>query len=253
MTDDPRRLRRIILLGGAVLVAAALALTWYFTQQSNSDAGTGAPQVVVTTATVTVTAPPSAAISSEAPSATASAAPAGALAVVPPGVVVGYPQTAAGAIAAAGNYEAAILAPGRVTPDALDETLAVIAASPDAALKVRTPLIGEWAQLAGALSVTSLSDPSVIAYGRPLGYRVVESSDTTATVLVYVTGGQGKVTGDSLLNGAFYQVDQLKLVWDGDWKLADLTRAVSSGPKPDSTDAEAYTPFPAAPVPATSS
>ena len=55
----------------------------------------------------------------------------------------------------------------------------------------------EDAALAQLLGVATLQSDGVIAYGHPQGYRVESVTATTATIDVYVAGGQGVASAPS--------------------------------------------------------
>jgi hypothetical protein len=197
-----------------------------------------------------------------APAAPAPAAPApaartpvspGSLVRDPAGVLVGYRRDAAGAVAAAGNYTAALYVQANRTRARESAVLAAIATSAVDAARMTGDFASEDAALAGQLGVPDLQGPTVIAYGHPLGYRVETATADTATVDVYVGGGQGLAgvsSGAPTAGRAFFEVDQLQLQWrpagpGGDWRLRDFSHLVQdNGPDPGTVAAAGYLPFP---------
>lgn len=169
------------------------------------------------------------------------------------GVIVGYRHDAQGAVAAAGNYTAALYVQTNRTHARELAVLTSIAATPGDATRMADDFSSEDAALAKLLDLPNLRSPGVIAYGHPVGYRIESSSSTAATVDVYVIGGQGVAgaPGDSGATGeTFYEVDQVQLAWQpgvgaGDWRLANWSHLVQdNGPKLATVAAEGYLPFP---------
>jgi len=165
------------------------------------------------------------------------------------GVIVGYARSQGGAVAAAGNYTAALYVQTNRTNARELSVLGGICASAGDAVRLAGDFSSEDAALAKLLDTASLQSPGVIAYGHPLGYRAQSYSPTAATVDVYVVGGQGMagVPGDSGVAGeTFYEVDEVDLSWrDGDWRLDNWSHLVQdNGPQLASVAADSYAPFP---------
>jgi hypothetical protein len=173
------------------------------------------------------------------------------------GVIVGYSHDQEGAVAAAGNYTAALYIQKNRTHSRELTVLTSIAATPADAARMAGDFSSEDAALAKLLDVADLQTPGVIAYGHPLGYRVESVTDTAATIDVYVAGGQGMADApsDSSATGeTFYEVDQVQLVWrstaggpagHGDWQMSNWSHLVqNNGPELATVAAQGYLPFP---------
>lgn len=168
------------------------------------------------------------------------------------GVLVGYPDTRAGAVAAAGNYLSVLYVHTNRTLVREQQVLRAISASGEDAVRMAGDLSSEDAALSRLLAVTDLQSAGVIAHGRVTGYRVESYTAGAATVDVHVAGGQGlaaAAAGSPAAGRTFYEVDRLQLVRrGGDWKLQNVSRLVSGGPDLGSIAAQGYTPFPVAPT-----
>ena len=187
------------------------------------------------------------------PNAPRTAAPRGPVSRNSAGVIVGYSHDQQGAVAAAGNYTAAVYVQTNRTSARELTVLSGIAATPSDATRMAGDFSSEDTVLAKLLNVASLQSPGVIAYGHPLGYRVESVTSSGATVDVYVAGGQGVAgsLGDSGSAGeTFYEVDQVQLVWQnnggkGDWRLTNWSHLVQdNGPQLATVAAQGYLPFP---------
>jgi hypothetical protein len=143
------------------------------------------------------------------------------------GVPVGYPQSAAGARAAASGYVAAL--GGALVLDPTRRTLALAAVSPGG-----TPdpdLAARWATRPNAERVTGAQDAQqaglpMIGAAAPVLAKVTAYDGDTATVAVWVTAVLGTRRLGSLDQA--WATETLTLAWDGDWKLA----AYESAPGP---------------------
>jgi hypothetical protein len=181
------------------------------------------------------------------------AAPRGPLNRNSAGVIVGYSHDRQGAVAAAGNYTAAVYVQTNRTRERELTVLSSIAATPSDATRMAGDFRSEDTALAKLLNVASLQTPGVIAYGHSLGYRVESVTSSAATVDVYVAGGQGvaNAPSDSGADGeTFYEVDQVELVWHGsggkgDWRMTNWSHLVQdNGPQLATVAAQGYLPFP---------
>lgn len=202
-------------------------------------------------ATRTPTGPPAAAAPTGSPT-----APRAPLSRNSAGVIVGYSHDQQGAVAAAGNYTAALYVQANRTRGRELTVLTSIAASPADAARMAGDFSSEDAALAKLLDVPGLQAPGVIAYGHPLGYRVESVTGSGATIDVYVAGGQGVAdapTDSSATGETFYEVDQVQLVWRstagpaerGDWQMTNWSHLVqNNGPELATVAAEGYLPFP---------
>lgn len=169
------------------------------------------------------------------------------------GVIGGYSHDQQGAVAAAGNYTAAVYVQTNRTRTRELTVLSSIAATPGDATRMAGDFSSEDTALAKLLNVASLQSPGVIAYGHPLGYRVESVTSSRATVDVYVAGGQG-VAGSASDSGSagetFYEVDQVELIWQstggtGDWRMTNWSHLVQdNGPQLATVAAQGYLPFP---------
>lgn len=183
------------------------------------------------------------------------AAPRGPLSRNAAGVIVGYSHDQEGAVAAAGNYTAALYVQKNRTHAREMTVLTSIAALADAS-RMAGDFSSEDAALAKLLDVANLQQPGVIAYGHPLGYRVESATTSAATIDVYVAGGQGMAdapTDSSATGETFYEVDQVELVWRataglagrGDWQMTNWSHLVqNNGPELATIAAQGYLPFP---------
>lgn len=165
------------------------------------------------------------------------------------GVIVGYSQDQPGAVAAAGNYTAALYVQTNRTHARELTVLSSIAASPADAARMAGDFSSEDGALAKLLDVANLQTPGVIAYGHPVGYRVESVSSTAATVDVYVVGGQGVADAPSDSAGVgetFYEIDQVELVWQSaDWRMRNWSHLVqNNGPELATVAGQGYLPFP---------
>lgn len=174
------------------------------------------------------------------------------------GVIVGYSRDQQGAVAAAGNYTAALYAQTNRTHTRELAVLTSIAATSGDASRMAGDFSSEDAALAKLLDVAILQSPGVIAYGHPLGYQVESVSAASATIDVYVAGGQGVANAPSDSSAAgktFYEVDQVQLVWQnvagspsvgsGDWRMSNWSHLVQdNGPQLATIAAQGYLPFP---------
>lgn len=169
------------------------------------------------------------------------------------GVITGYSHDQQGAVAAAGNYTAAVYVHTNRTHARELTVLNSIAATPADAARMANDFSSEDFALARLLDVAGLQSPGAIAYGHPLGYRVESVSDTRATIDVYVVGGQGvagALTDSAATGETFYEVDEVQLSWqqtggDGDWRMTDWSHLVQdNGPELATIAAEGYQPFP---------
>jgi len=169
------------------------------------------------------------------------------------GVIVGYSQDQQGAVAAAGNYTAAVYVQTNRSHARELAVLTSIAATTGDATRMAGDFTSEDTALAKLLDVATLQSPGVIAYGHPLGYRVESATGTSATIDVYVAGGQGVASApsDSGAGGeTFYEVDQVQLSWQsaagkGDWRMSNWSHLVQdNGPQLATVAAEGYLPFP---------
>lgn len=169
------------------------------------------------------------------------------------GVLVGYRHDQAGAVAAAGNYTAALYVHTNRTRSRESAVLASIATSGVDAARITGDASSEDAALAAQLGVADLQDPTVIAYGHPIGYRVETATVDAVTVDVYVAGGQGLAgvaAGSAAAGRAFFEVDQVQLAWQppgpgGDWRLRNWSHLVQdNSPDLGTVAAAGYAPFP---------
>jgi hypothetical protein len=169
------------------------------------------------------------------------------------GVIVGYSHDEQGAVAAAGNYTAALYVQTNRTHTRELAVLTSIATAADDATRIAGDFTSEDTALAKLLDVATLQSPGVIAYGHPLGYRIETATGTSATIDVYVAGGQGVASAPSDSGAAgetFYEVDQVQLVWQSvagksDWRMSNWSHLVQdNGPQLATIAAEGYLPFP---------
>lgn len=186
----------------------------------------------------------------------AAAAPRGSLTRNSAGVIVGYSHDHEGAVAAAGNYTAALYVQNNRTHSRELAVLTSIAASSGDARRMAGDFSSEDAALAKLLDVDNLQTPGVIAYGHPLGYRIESVTGTAATIDVYVAGGQGMADApsDSSATGeTFYEVDQVELTWSPtagpsrhvDWVMKNWSHlGLNNSPQLATVAAQGYLPFP---------
>lgn len=169
------------------------------------------------------------------------------------GVIVGYSHDQQGAVAAAGNYTAALYVQTNRTHTRELAVLSSIAATSGDASRMAGDFGSEDTALAKLLDVANPQSPGVIAYGHPLGFRVESVSAASATIDVYVAGGQGVASAPSNSGAAgktFYEVDQVQLSWQtvagkGDWRMNNWSHLVQdNGPQLPTVAAEGYLPFP---------
>ncbi len=256
-------LRTVTIVAAAVAALCVAFLLGFLAHGGRSSAANAAP-----TARPSRTTPPAPAATSPGGPVSAEPSRPGSPAVPlsrnSAGVIVGYGNDQPGAVAAAGNYTAALYVQTNRTHTRELAVLSSIATTTADATRMAGDFSSEDAALAKMLDVADLQAPGVIAYGHPLGYRIEFVTAASATVDVYVAGGQG-VAGAPSDSGAagetFYEVDQVQLSWqtvDGtaDWRLSNWSHLVqSNGPELATIAAQGYLPFPigqtdAAPNPA---
>jgi len=237
--DDRRPVTRVVANAAAAVALLCLAFLAGHASSSHSTNAAATHPAPTPTRTETVT------IGGNRP---APAVPASGLHPNNEHVLVGYAHTRGGAVAAAGNYTAALyVQPNRTKARELS-VLRTICATPADATRLAGDFSSEDQALAKILDVADLQSAGVIAYGHPVGYRVESYRPDTAAVDVYVVGGQG-VAGtptDSVVSGeTFYEVDEVQLTWRGDWRLSNWAHlAQNNGPELASVAAESYLPFP---------
>lgn len=233
-----RRWARTALIAAVALLGIVLLLFGWF--DSGSDATPAGPPAPVAAEQPTATA-------AARPAPTGKPAVAGQLRVNEAGVLVGHRRDEAGAVAAAGNFLAALYTQSNRTEPRELQVLGSVAASPADAARMAGDLASEDRALARVLGVPDLQAPSVIAFGRPVGYRVDSYTDDAAVVDVHVAGGQGiaGAGGDSGAAGrTFFEVNRLQLRWaGGDWRLVNTSRLVNGGPDLGSVAAQTFRPF----------
>lgn len=237
-------------VAAACVVALCVAfLIGYLAHGGHSNAATTAPSTPPTTTT-----PPAAVTTSPGvPAATRPAQPRQPLTRNNAGVIVGYSHDQQGAVAAAGNYTAALYVQTNRTHTRELALLSSIATTSGDASRMAGDFSSEDTALAKLLDVANLQSPGVIAYGHPLGYRIESGSATAATIDVYVAGGQGVASAPSDSGAAgetFYEVDQVQLSWQrvagkGDWRMSNWSHLVQdNGPELATVAAQGYLPFP---------
>ncbi len=248
--DDPAVPSRIRLLG--FVAAAVVALCVAFLIGYTVHGRTSGPSAHADPPSLRATRPPTTTPTSAADS---TAAPRGPLSRNSAGVIVGYSRDQPGAVAAAGNYTAALYVQTNRTHARELAVLTVIAATPADATRMAGDFSSEDAALAELLDVASLQAPGVIAYGHPVGYRIESATSSAATIDVYVAGGQGVAdapTDSGATGQTFYEVDQVQLVWRssagpagrGDWQMTNWSHLVQdNGPELATVAAEGYLPF----------
>ena len=254
-TGGPGRLR---LAGVVAASVVALCVAFIIGYSVHGGHGTTSAHSNTPTQPATPTQTPSGSTGSTGPARPEqpAAAPRGPLTRNSAGVIVGYSHDQQGAVAAAGNYTAALYVQQNRTHSRELAVLTSIAASSNDATRMANDFSSEDAALAKLLDVDNLQTPGVIAYGHPLGYRIESVTGTTATIDVYVAGGQGMADApsDSSATGeTFYEVDQVELTWSpaagpasrGDWVMKNWSHLVqNNGPQLATVAAQGYLPFP---------
>lgn len=143
------------------------------------------------------------------------------------GIPVGYPQTAAGARAAATQYVATLGGELMLDPSRRDLALAAVTQdgrpTPDVAARWSTRPNAERAT--GALHAQQTGLP-LIAAAAPVLAKLTAYDGDTATVAVWATAVLATDRLGSLDQA--WATETVTLVWDGDWKLA----AYDSSPGP---------------------
>lgn len=237
-------------IAAASVVALCIAfLTGFLAHGGHSTAADAAPTSPPprTAPPTTVTTSPGAAASTQ------PARPAQPLTRNVAGVIVGYSHDQQGAVAAAGNYAAAVYVQTNRTHARELTVLSSIAATSSDANRMAGDFSSEDTALAKLLDVANLQTPGVIAYGHPLGYRVESVTTANATIDVYVAGGQGVASAPSDSGAAgetFYEVEQVQLSWQtvackGDWRMSNWSHLVQdNGPELATIAAKGYLPFP---------
>lgn len=246
--------RRLVIVAGAVATLCIAFLIGYSAHGSDPGSATAPPKTTEPSA-------PSLAQASPSPDSPRAAIPPGPTTLKrepltrnAAGVIIGYRHDRHGAIAAAGNYTAALYVQTNRTHARELAVLSSIAATTDDATRMADDLSSEDTALAKLLDVASLQSPGVIAYGHPVGYRVESITSITATIDVYVVGGQGVADAPSDAGASgetFYEVDQVQLTWQptdanaGDWRLRNWSHLVQgNSPRLETVAAEGYLPFP---------
>ena len=237
---------RMLTIAAACVAALCIAfLSGFLAHGGHSTAAHAAP-TTPPPSTAPTTAPTS-------PGRAATTQPAQPLSRNNAGVIVGYSHDQQGAVAAAGNYTAAVYVQTNRTHARELTVLSSIAATSSDANRMAGDFSSEDTALAKLLDVANLQSPGVIAYGHPQGYRVESVSAASATIDVYVAGGQGVASAPSDSGAAgetFYEVDQVQLTWQtvagkGDWRMSNWSHLVQdNGPELATIAAEGYLPFP---------
>lgn len=240
---------RTLTIAAASVVALCVAfLIGYLAHGGHSNAANAAP-----TSPAPSTAPPAAATSPGVAATAQPGQPRQPLTRNNAGVIVGYSHDQQGAVAAAGDYTAAMYVQTNRTHTRELAVLSSIAATTGDASRMAGDFGSEDTALAKLLDVATLQSPGVIAYGHPLGFRIESVSAASATIDVYVAGGQGVASAPSDSGAAgetFYEVDQVQLSWQtvagkGDWRMSNWSHLVQdNGPQLATVAAEGYLPFP---------
>lgn len=153
-------------------------------------------------------------------------------------VPVGYPQTSAGARAAATHYVAVLGGVLGLDPSRRD--LALSAVSRDG--RPSEAIAARWAARANVERATGVqealrSGSQVIAAAVPIMSRVTAYDGDTATVAVWATAVLGTERLGSLDQS--WATETVTVQWSGDWKLA----AYDSAPGPVPALSQAVTPL----------
>lgn len=134
-------------------------------------------------------------------------------------VPVGYPQTSAGAQAAATRYVAVLGGALGLDPSRRDLALAAVSRNG----QPPPPIAARWAtrpnvERATGVQAALRSGSPVIAAAVPVTSRVTSYDGDTATVVVWVTAVLGTERLGSLDQS--WSTETVTLQWSGDWKLA---------------------------------
>jgi hypothetical protein len=239
--DAERPASRVVAIGAAVVAALCLAFLTGYAMSGRSGASDATPSMPPKRE-----AAPSVITSPTTPDPVRDP---GGLHLNARGVITGYAHTQGGAVAAAGNYTAALYVQRNRSHARELAVLNTICATKDDAVRLAGDFSSEDTALSKILDVSNLQSPGVVAYGHPVGYQVASYSANSATVDAYVVGGQGiaGAPGDSAVSGeTFYEVDEVQLTWrDADWRLSNWSHlAQTNGPELASVAAESYLPFP---------
>lgn len=148
------------------------------------------------------------------------------------GVPVGYLQSEAGAVAAAGNFTRVLGEKANFDP-AFGERAYPIFTVPEVRDDLLRRAQGFAANVEDAAALAN--DPGVTLRGVPLGYRVESYTPADATVSVwYAAIGVG--TPEVPMSTA-WGTDRLTLVWtDGDWKISAISSTAGPEPPSNATD-----------------
>ena len=153
------------------------------------------------------------------------------------GVPVGYPETQAGAVAAATNYLVAFTQPRMFQPLVRMQVLTVLAGPERAPELIRSvdPGMQRAAQTLQVDPNTGTSSMGeLVSRLVPVGYKVVSYSNGRARVAIWGTslaGVAGASSSVPVVNS--WATDTVDLEWDGDWKWAGFVEA--DGPTPVGT------------------
>jgi hypothetical protein len=150
------------------------------------------------------------------------------------GVGVGYAHSRQGAVAAAANYSS-VLSSALILDTARRRAAIDTLAAPEARAGLQKTFDQAVASLRKGLGVTAENAGSVkvLMRAHPVGWKVDDYDDGTATVAIWMTGVTGSIggTGTPAPIREGWGTTTARLQWvKGDWKLVDSTTV--DGPLP---------------------
>ncbi|MEZ0070064.1 hypothetical protein ABIA32_006116 [Streptacidiphilus sp. MAP12-20] len=148
------------------------------------------------------------------------------------GVPVGYPDTPAGAVQAAVNYELARSSASYFTGPAARHKIIDAMAASGARLQMISNEDAAMKPLLVSLGINGSNANTLVARAAALGTKSDSYSDQVATVEVWMAGVIGTTSKSAPLPvSASWATYTLTLQWEtGDWKLVSVTSA--DGPTP---------------------
>lgn len=217
----------VLFLGGLVVGRASMTR-----EQADAAAppATTAPAVTATPAPGATATPGTAAAAPAAGAATSRVGPR----KFEHGVGVGYANSRQGAVAAAANYST-VLSSELILEEATRRAAIDTLAAPEARAGLQETFDEAVASLRKGLGVTAdnAGNVKVLMRAHPVGWKVDDYGNGTATVAIWVTGVTGSIggTGPPVPIREGWGTTTTSLRWvKGDWKLVDSTTV--DGPLP---------------------
>jgi hypothetical protein len=215
----------VLFLGGMVVGRATMTMT---------RTQTGAVAPATTTPAATAAPSPTVAATEGTTAAPATAAEGAGPSRVSAGVGVGYARSRAGAVAAAANYTQ-VLSSSLILDEAKRRAAIDTLAAPEARARMQRTFGQAVAQIRKGLGLTGAAggNANVLMRATPVGWRIDNYGDGSATVAIWVTSVGGSVGGaeGSVPVREAWGITTVALRWvRGDWKQVQST--TKDGPVP---------------------